>query len=32
MLSYTAVATALLCTCLLVWQRYTVSMTPLQRN
>jgi hypothetical protein len=32
MLSYTAIATALLCTCLLVWQRYTFSMTPLQRS
>jgi type IV secretory pathway TraG/TraD family ATPase VirD4 len=32
MLSYTAIATALLCTSLFVWQRYTVSMTPLQRS
>ncbi len=32
MLSYTAVATALLCTCLFVWQRFTFSMTPLQRS
>ena len=32
MLSYTAVATALLCTCLFIWQRFTFSMTPLQRS
>ena len=32
MLSYTAVATALLCTCLFVWQRFAFSMTPLQRS
>src|ERR1017187_2873212 len=32
MLSYTAIATALLCTSLFVWQRYTISMTPLQRS
>ena len=32
MLSYTAVATALLCTCLFVWQRFMFSMTPLQRS
>ena len=32
MLSYSAVATALLCTCLFVWQRYTVSLSPLQRS
>ncbi len=32
MLSYTAVATALLCTCLFVWQRFTFSLTPLQRS
>ena len=32
MLSYTAVATALLCTCLFVWQRFTFSMSPLQRS
>ena len=25
MLSYTAVATALLCTCLFIWQRFTVA-------
>lgn len=31
-LSYTAVATALLLTCLFVWQRYTVSLSPLQRS
>jgi hypothetical protein len=32
MLSYTAVATALLCTCLFVWQRFTFSLTALQRS
>src|ERR1039458_8520441 len=32
MLSYTAIATALLCSSLFVWQRYTVSITPLQRS
>ena len=31
-LSYTAIATALLCTCLFVWQRLTFSLTPLQRS
>jgi hypothetical protein len=31
-LSYTAVASALLCTCLFIWQRLAVSMTPLQRS
>ena len=32
MLSYTAVATALLCTCLLVWQRFTSVLEPLQKS
>jgi hypothetical protein len=32
MLSYTAVATALLCTCLFIWQRFTFSLTPIQRS
>ena len=32
MLSYTAVATALLCTCLFVLQRFTFSLTALQRS
>jgi len=32
MLSYTAFAAALLCTCFFVWQRFTFSMTPLQRS
>ena len=32
MLSYTAVAMALLCTCLFVWQRFAFSMMPLQRS
>lgn len=32
MLSYTAVATALLCTCLLVWQRFTSGLEPLQKS
>ncbi len=31
-LSYTAVATALLCTCFFVWQRITFAITPLQRS
>jgi len=31
-LSYTAVATALLCTCFFVWQRVNFSMPPLQRS
>ena len=32
MLSYTAVATALLCTLLLVWQRFTSVLEPLQKS
>ena len=32
MLSYTAVATALLCTCLFIWQRFTSSLEPLQKS
>jgi hypothetical protein len=32
MLSYTAVATALLCTCLLVWRYYTSALEPLQKS
>jgi len=32
MLSYAAVAMALLLTCLFVWQRYVVTITPLQRS
>jgi hypothetical protein len=32
MLSYTAVATAMLLTCFFVWQRYVVSLSPLQRS
>jgi hypothetical protein len=32
MLSYTAVAMALLCTCLFVWQRFTFSINALQRS
>ena len=32
MLSYTAAATALLCTCLFVWQRLTFSITPFQKS
>jgi type IV secretory pathway TraG/TraD family ATPase VirD4 len=32
MLSYTAVATALLCTCLLVWRHYTSALEPLQKS
>ena len=31
-LSYTAVATAILCTCLFVWQRYSFSFAPLQKS
>jgi hypothetical protein len=31
-LSYTAVATALLCTCAFIWQRLTFSVTPLQKS
>jgi hypothetical protein len=31
-LTYTAIATALLCTCLFVWQCLAFSMTPLQRS
>jgi len=30
--SYSAVATAILCSCLFVWQRLTFSMTPLQKS
>jgi type IV secretory pathway TraG/TraD family ATPase VirD4 len=30
--SYAAVAFALLCTCLLVWQRYRFALSPLQRS
>lgn len=31
-LSYTAVATAILCTCLFLWQRYNFSLAPLQKS
>ena len=31
-LSYTAIASALLCTCLFIWQRLSFSVTPLQRS
>ena len=31
-LSYTAIAAALLCTCLFIWQRLAFSVTPLQRS
>ena len=31
-LSYAAVAMALLCTCALIWQRLTFSVTPLQKS
>ena len=31
-LSYTAVATAFLCTCLFIWQRLHFSLTPLQKS
>ena len=31
-LSYTALATALLCTCFFVWQRLNFSLTPLQKS
>jgi hypothetical protein len=31
-LSYTAVATAILCTCLFVWQRLSFSLAPLQKS
>jgi type IV secretory pathway TraG/TraD family ATPase VirD4 len=32
MLSYTAIATALLCTCLFIWQRLDFSLAPLQKS
>ena len=32
MMSYTAVATALLCTCCFVWQRLHFSLPPLQKS
>jgi hypothetical protein len=31
-LSYTAIATALLCTCVFIWQRLAFSLEPLQRS
>ena len=31
-LSYTAVASAVLCTCLFIWQRLAFTMTPLQKS
>jgi type IV secretory pathway TraG/TraD family ATPase VirD4 len=31
-LSYTAVAAAILCTCLFVWQRFSFSFAPLQKS
>ena len=31
-LSYTAIATALLCTCFFIWQRLNFSLAPLQRS
>ena len=31
-ISYTAIAAAILCTCLFVWQRLTFSLDPLQRS